>query len=281
MMITRAGRRPMGRLVAIAVSLIFVIALSVPAAGLAEQAPDIGSQTRTEGVEPTVDPDATPTAVPGPGIPTGFPSQLNPQDVLAGQMTVDLPPSNVLSREVTVGVRRIPCGGDPDAPGLLAGWVDGRCGVRAAQTVAQFNLAPLQINDQSTVLAAVLSWDESEVRWTNGQGGEENLDGCVSTLGIASVDPTKLPPSLPFPSDPFADASPANVHQFDVRDAVIVWNRLLKYTYGYVLGGVSPYAYIPGDAGACLSSVSNFNLHVVYIPGPDYTPVPTGTAVTP
>lgn len=130
------------------------------------------------------------------------------------------------------------------------------------------------------ITRATLTFDETPYSWTNADGSNRTVPGCVAVLGLATSDWAAglTPPGL-FPNATIADFRPwpsdrldFNGHEFDVTS----WVQLMfqdNPVLGPDLRGPRRFGFIlrgaiedlnGDDFTSCMSGLSNVLLHVTY-----------------
>ncbi len=163
-----------------------------------------------------------------------------------------------------------------DSPGSIAvGWaqklgddINGGnpgCTSVVGQAGVRFDISKLVNNTPKFVTSAHLTFSESPGKWTDGQGNQRSVAGCVSGIGIANTDFVASPPIFGtlFSYDLYDDVTPSATQDFDVTQPVQDWFSPSSPRYGFILKG-SIEDLQNDDASSCLSSISNMTLHVNY-----------------
>ncbi len=165
---------------------------------------------------------------------------------------------------------------------LLVGWhqVESECFpfegslVQVAQTAVKFDLAKLVEIPGLQLRRAVLFHNESKVIWTDGEGKERTVAGCVAALGIATSAWEDGVHGELFPNDSFLNVTPGSAREWDVTGPFERQLINAAPRFGFVLRG--SLEQLEGDDDtSCLSAVSNIRMLVTYEVPPDAPPPST------
>ena len=230
-----------------------------------------------------------------PGPTTNVGDLVHPESA-PGVHVVDLAPSASQVRTVDTNYTPnfslgclLPYPEEHDA-GLIVGWlqapVPGDCRrTDVAQTAVRFDLSRVDQVPVKQITGATLTFDEQEALWTDSDGNERSVPGCVAVLGLASCDWVAGEPAdgllpnatiadfRPWPSD----RQDFNGHQFDVTGWVQTMflpnppgvfgapgpDLRTPRRYGFVLRGAIEDLHAD-DFSSCMSVVSNVQLHITY-----------------
>jgi hypothetical protein len=139
--------------------------------------------------------------------------------------------------------------------------------VVVGQTAVKFDLGMLDQVPRKLVTKAQLTFDETPFRWTDSEGNDRFVAGCVAVLGIATVDWAGLNLDALIPNEDFENVVPSAKREWNVTDHV---RRQVQYAedqslrYGYVLRGA--LEQLDGDdSTSCLSEISKVQLQVTYL----------------
>ncbi len=154
----------------------------------------------------------------------------------------------------------------PDGPAV--GWSQFEGGlpplggdvVQVAQTAVAFDLSKLDEVPRKDIIRATLTFDEVAARWTDGEGRLRFVRGCVSVLGVATVDWANQRIEGLFPNRTVASVTPQATSAWDVTAQV----RDRAAPFGYVLRGSLEENLEADDDSSCMSTLSNIRLTVVY-----------------
>jgi hypothetical protein len=227
----------------------------------------------------------SPPSPPDAQIQRGGPSDASRDVALAtpdylqpGDHEMDFTPSMVLQRgrdtkhnEVSDLVA-VPCYGDnnPSDPGsTLVGWAQGlgpgQCETLVSETAVRFDISQLLQGGPKVVTSAQLTMSEAPWKWTDGDGYDRTVAGCVAAVGVASTDFVADPPTGNdlYSNDTYVDLTPSAATQFDVRVPVEDWFSPDSPRYGFVLKG-SIEDLQNDDQSSCMSEISNVQLVVDY-----------------
>jgi hypothetical protein len=133
--------------------------------------------------------------------------------------------------------------------------------VQVAQTAVAFDLAKFDEVPRKDDVRATLTFEEVAARWTDGEGGLRYVPGCVSVLGIATVDWASTRVEGLFPNATVADLTPNSSHTWDVT--AFFQDNLARF--GYVLRGSLEDGLEADDDSSCMSTLSNIRLRVTYV----------------
>ena len=214
---------------------------------------------------------------PDPLISTLVLPDFLPEHMKPGTHTLELEPSDI--RSVIHQTKEGPCGGLLDEGGYSVGWFQTRaihllpCTVAlVAQTAVKFNLSQLDEVPKKAVTKATLTFDETARSWTDSEGHDRLVDGCVAVLGIASVDWASQPSVKAFvPNDYFTDVIPHASRDWNVTSPLLEQVRFPQdraLRYGFVLSGALDDVQAD-DETSCLSFIDNIRLHVTYTVPPE------------
>jgi hypothetical protein len=136
-----------------------------------------------------------------------------------------------------------------------------------AQIAVKFDLGPLDELPRKIVTGALLTFDEQALYWTDSEGHDRFVAGCVAVLGTATVDWASQPGiNALIPNQEYDNVIPGASREWDVTDHV---QQELRYKsdaplrYGYVLRGA--LEDVEGDDDtSCMSRISNIRLRVTY-----------------
>jgi hypothetical protein len=136
-----------------------------------------------------------------------------------------------------------------------------------AQVAVKFDLGQLDELPRKIVTGAVLTFDEQPLYWTDSEGHDRFVAGCVAVLGTATVDWASQPGiNALIPNQEYDNVIPSASREWDVTDHVqqeLRYKSDVSLRYGYVLRGA--LEDVEGDDDtSCMSRISNIRLRVTY-----------------
>jgi hypothetical protein len=138
-----------------------------------------------------------------------------------------------------------------------------------AQTAVNFDLGELDEVPTKAIQKALLTFDESPSRWTDGDGEPRTVAGCVAVLGIATANPALTPSRELYPNAYYHDIIPSASREWDVTGHVrdqVRFPQDASLRHGYVLRGALEEAELTiEDDSSCTSNISNPRLHITYV----------------
>src|SRR5581483_8404734 len=149
----------------------------------------------------------------------------------------------------------------------LVGWYQDEdvCYVEVAETAVRFDMGVLDQIPSRLIAEAKVVFDETQLAWWDTDGSPRGVDGCVSAIGIATVDWTGPGPLGDLiQNDTYQDYTPANVHEFVVTVPFAQQLANQAPRWGFVLrGAIEPLNQLEGHGrSSCESIVSNIRMHV-------------------
>jgi hypothetical protein len=253
---------------------------------------------------PTLVPTTAPAGVRGlTANPNALTEPVHPER-LPGEHTLDFGPDYYLMWSIHPTTCAYSTELLPPSGQTLAGWAQERCGILSvegqpffddrqdidsfvSQSGPHFDLTQLDQIPAKTVTGASLTFDEARFRWTDADGTDHDVRGCISTVGLPTVDWHTNPPDSLIPNTTVADFSPwpsdrqdFSGTQFDVtgpvqsmlqqlpssdqRLAVPARDLNPMFPNSFVLRGAREELH-GDDQSSCMSSVTNVKLQVTYV----------------
>ncbi len=188
-----------------------------------------------------------------------------PDYLQPGDHEMDLNPTIILQRLRKTDADLLACFGvSPAAGWTLVGWAQG-CASVVSETAVRFDINPLLQGGPKLVTSAQLTMNEQQAKWTDGNGNQRTVAGCVAAVGVANTDFVADPPTGNdmYSNDTFVDVTPSAATQFDVTVPVENWFGPDSARYGFVLKG-SIEDLQNDDQSSCLSQIGNIQLIVDY-----------------
>ncbi len=198
-----------------------------------------------------------------------------PDYLQPGDHEMDFTPTIVLQRardtkHQDLSVPACYGGNNPTDPGsTLVGWAQGlavgQCETLVSETGVRFDISPLLQGDPKVVTSAQLTMSETPWKWTDGDGNNRAVTGCVAAVGVATTDFGADPPTGNdlYANDTYVDLTPSAATQFDVKVPVEDWFSPDSPRYGFVLKG-SIEDLQNDDQSSCMSEISNIQLIIDY-----------------